>query len=72
MDYIDQFCQAIEVAGSPAANADLPRTAGHADAVRPNYVRYEADKAMYSSQHPDATPAEYEQATLEFARVHGV
>jgi hypothetical protein len=69
MDYIDQFCQTIEAAGISSASADLTRTVVHADDVRSNYERYEADKAMWSSQHPDATPFEYEQAMLEIARV---
>jgi hypothetical protein len=72
MNYIDQFCQTIDAAGISAADADLTRTVAHADDVLSNYQRYEADKAMWSSQHPHATPSEYEHAMREIARVHGV
>jgi hypothetical protein len=38
----------------------------------PDYVRYEAEKASWQVQHPQATPAEYDQAVREIARVCGV
>ena len=38
----------------------------------PNYAAYEAMKAAFVRQHPDATPAEYEVAMREIARACGV
>jgi hypothetical protein len=38
----------------------------------PDYAGYEAEKASWQVQHPQARPAEYDQAVREIARVCGV
>jgi hypothetical protein len=37
-----------------------------------DYAGYEADKSIWSSQNPNATPAEHEQAMYAIARARGV
>lgn len=37
-----------------------------------NYARYEAEKTIWASGHPSATPSEYEQAIRAIARACGV
>jgi hypothetical protein len=37
-----------------------------------NYARYEAEKTIWASGHPSATPSEYEHAIRAIARACGV
>ena len=40
--------------------------------IAPNWHRYERMKQQFRQDRPDATPAEYNAAMLEFARLCGV
>jgi hypothetical protein len=37
-----------------------------------NYARYEAEKAIWASSHPDSTSEEYETAMRAIAKASGV
>lgn len=48
------------------------RSEARARSTCADYARYEAEKAIWASRNPLATPAEYQQAMSEIARLCGV
>lgn len=56
----------------PETQSAYVRVAKHARANGCNFARYEAEKAAWSSQNPDATELEYQLAIARIARACGV
>lgn len=48
------------------------RSSARTKATCSGYARYEAEKSIWSSSHPGATSAEYEQAMRAIAKMCGV
>lgn len=48
------------------------RSGARTRSICQDYARYEAQKSIWTSQHPDAQPVEYEQAMRGIAKMCGV